>query len=107
MKNQIEKLQATADKTHVEIVQNHAELINALSIKPQVNNNQKDEELKQSETASAEKHESDQGFSSMFSFLYDLDNLKQKDFYFTEDYQYSIVHPFKYYKEDTAIEEME
>ena len=38
MKKLIERLQGTADKTHVEMVQDHAELINALSIKPLINN---------------------------------------------------------------------
>ena len=43
----------------------------------------------------------------MFSFFNDLDNLKQNDYQLKKDYEYTIVHPYKDYEQDTRIEEME
>ena len=43
----------------------------------------------------------------MFSFLNDLEHLKQSDLQFKQEYKYKMVDPFKVYDKDTAIEEMD
>jgi hypothetical protein len=43
MKNLIERLQATIDHNQAVNLQNHAEIINALTIKSQIDNKNKDE----------------------------------------------------------------
>ena len=43
----------------------------------------------------------------MFSFLNDLENLKQKDYQYKKNYQYSLVHPYIGYDKETPIEEMD
>ena len=42
----------------------------------------------------------------MFSFYSNLEDLKIKDLKFKENYKYTIVHPYKIYKEETSISEM-
>ncbi len=43
----------------------------------------------------------------MSSFFNDLESLKQSDWKFKQDFKHQIVHPFKEYKIDIEIKDME
>jgi hypothetical protein len=42
--------------------------------------------------------------SQLFDFYNDLDNLKQSDYQFKEDFKHQIVHPYQGYDDNTSID---